>query len=225
MSLVLHLHPLSSFCHKVLMALYENGTPFEPCTVNMMEPQARAAYLKLSPFGKIPALEDTERGRIVNEASIMIEYLQQHYPGPAKLIPNEADAALNVRLWDRIVDTYLHYPMQRIVGDTLRPEGQRDPRGVEEARATIATALDQIERQLAHHSFLTGDQFSLADCAAMPPLFYLQAIAPYAASHPNISAYFERMLERPCYARALDGAKPFLKYFPFADALPSRFKA
>ncbi len=225
MSLVLHLHPLSSFCHKVLIALYENATPFEPRDVNLMEPQARAAYLKLSPFGKIPALEDTARGRVVNEASIIIEYLERHYPGPAKLIPNEADAALAVRLWDRIADTYLHYPMQRIVGDTLRPEGERDPRGVEEARATMTTALDQMEKQLARHRFLAGDAFSMADCAAIPPLFYSQAILPYAESHPNVSAYFERMLSRPAYARALDEAKPFLKYFPFAHALPARFTA
>jgi len=225
MSFVLHLHPLSSFCQKVLMALYETGTPFEPRMVNLGDAQARAAYLKLSPFGKIPTLEDTARGRAVNESTIIIEYLQQHDPGHLALIPRGADAALEARLWDRILDHYVHYPMQRVVADLLRPEAKRDATGVAEARATLRTAYDLIEARLADVPHPGGAAFTLADCAAAPALFYAQATEPFAATHPRIAAYFDALIERPSFARILSEAKPFLTYFPLVDALPARFTA
>lgn len=225
MSLVLHLHPLSSFCQKVLMALHETGTPFEARMVDLGDAEARAAYLKLSPFGKIPTLEDTARGRVVNESTIIIEYLQQHHPGRVALIPREAEAALDARLWDRIFDHYVHYPMQRVVADKLRPENARDAHGVEEARATLRTAYDLIEARLRATPHPGGAAFTIADCAAAPALFYAQAIAPFAATHPALAAYFDALVERPSFARLLGEAKPFLTYFPLTDALPARFTA
>jgi glutathione S-transferase len=225
MSLILHLHPLSSFCQKVLMALYETGTPFEARMVNLGNAEARAAYLKLSPFGKIPTLEDAARSRAVTESTIIIEYLQQHRPGRLALIPHEADAALDARLWDRILDHYVHYPMQRVVADLLRPEAARDPTGVEEARATIRTAYDLLEARLAEVPHPGGAAFTIADCAAAPALFYAQAVEPFATTHPTIAAYFDALVERPSFARILGEAKPFLKYFPLKDALPARFTA
>jgi glutathione S-transferase len=225
MSLILHLHPLSSFCQKVLMALYETGTRFEARMVNLGNAEARAAYLKLSPFGKIPALEDTARGRAVTESTIIIEYLQQHRPGRLTLIPREADAALDARLWDRILDHYVHYPMQRVVADLLRPEATRDPTGIEEARTTIRTAYDLIEARLAEVPHPGGPAFTIADCAAAPALFYAQAVEPFATTHPKIAAYFDALVQRPSFARILGEAKPFLEYFPLKDALPARFTA
>jgi len=120
MALELHMHPLSSYCWKVLIALYELGAPFEPVTVNLGDPEARAAFRSLSPFCKIPALRDTGRGAEVFETSIIIEYLDQNYPGPARLIPDEAEQALEVRLWDRVFDLNLHNVFQQIIGDRLR---------------------------------------------------------------------------------------------------------
>lgn len=225
MPLILHLHPLSSFCQKVLMALYETGTPFEARMVNLGDAEARAAYLKLSPFGKIPTLEDTARGRAVNESTIIIEYLQQHDPGRPALIPRDDDAALDARLWDRVLDHYVHYPMQRVVADRLGPETARDATGVEEARATLRTAYDLIEARLADVPHPGGAAFTIADCAAAPALFYAQAVVPFAATHPRIAAYFDALTERPSFARILGEAKPFLKYFPLADGLPARFTA
>jgi glutathione S-transferase len=225
MALTLHLHPLSSYCHKVLMALYENGTTFEASIVNMMDSDARAAYLKISPFGKIPSLTDSTRNVTVNETSIMIEYLQQHYPGPQKFIPEDAEAALSARMWDRIVDHYLHTSMQKIVGDTMRPDGAHDPHGVADARRTMQTALDLLEQRLAEVPHPGGDKFTIADCAAAPPLFYAQAILPYAESHPRVARYFEALSQRPSFVRLIGEAKPFFQYFPFVDRLPKRFTA
>lgn len=223
MPLILHLHPLSSYCHKVLLALYENGTPFESRMVNLGDPDERAAYLKLSPFGKIPVLQDESRNTTIFETSIILDYLQQYYPGPVTLIPHDPDAAREVRLWDRIFDLYIHQPMQRIVADVLRPEDKRDALTVEEARATMRTAFDLVERRLGDVPHPGGATFSIADCAAAPPLFYAQAIEPFAATHPRLARYFESLLQRPSYARVLAEAKPFLKYFPFIDKLPTRF--
>lgn len=223
--LTLHLHPLSSFCHKVLIGLYENGTAFTAHTVNLQDAAERAAYTKLSPFGKIPALEDSVRGMVVNESSTILEYLDIHYPGSARLIPQDADAAIVVRQWDRFLDHYLHDPMQRVVAEKLRPAGNSDPFGVEAARASMRRALDHFEQRLAQAPRPGGNDFTLADCAAAPALFYAQAIVPFADSHPRVSRYFDSLVARPSYARVLEEAKPFMKYFPLADALPARFRA
>jgi len=223
--LVLHLHPLSSYCHKVLIGLYENGTPFTAKTVNLQDENERGTYVKLSPFGKIPALEDTARGKAVNESSTILEYVERHYPGRVTLFPRDTDAMITVRMWDRFLDQYLHQPMQRVVAENFRPDGAKDSFGVDEARKSIRRSYDHLEKCLANMPYAGGVEFSLADCAAAPALFYAQAAVPFADSHPNIARYFERLLVRPSYARTLEGAKPFLKYFPLADRLPARFKA
>jgi glutathione S-transferase len=225
MSLVLHFHPLSSYSHKVLMALYENETPFEARSVNLGDAQARAEYLKLSPFGKIPVLRDEARDRTIIESTPIIEYLQMHAPGRVAFFPKDTDAAFEARLWDRVFDHYVHAPMQKIVGDRIRPEGVRDPHGVAEARATLKTAYDLFERRLGDHTFAAGAQFSVADCAAAPALFYAECVEPYSKSHPRLAAYFEALSQRPSYLRLIAEAKPFFRYFPYSDVIPKRFLA
>jgi glutathione S-transferase len=126
MTLVLYFHPLSSFCQKALIALCENGTPFEPRIVDLSDEASRAAFLRLWPIGKFPVLRDEARDRLIPESSVIIEYLDQHYPGPAPLVPADPDLALKTRLADRFYDLYVHEPMQKIVGDRLRPAGERD---------------------------------------------------------------------------------------------------
>jgi len=213
MALELHLHPLSSYCWKVLIALYERGTPFEPVTVNLGDPAVRAAYLQLSPFGKIPALRDAERGVEVFETSIIIEYLDRHYPGAPRMIPEDPEQALQARLWDRIFDLYVMNAFQALVEDRLRPEGQRIPALVEQARAKLRQTYEVLEGRLAGRTWAAGEQFSLADCAAAPALFYATLAEPLAA-HPRLNAYRERLLARPSVARAIDEAKPFFQMFP-----------
>src|SRR6202795_4130702 len=149
MSLTLHFHPLSSFCWKALIALYENDTPFTPNMVDLGDETERAALLKLWPIGKFPVLRDDARDQTVPESTIIIEYLDRHYPGRTRFIPNEADLALQTRLRDRFYDLYVHEPMQRIVGDRMRPQGRKDPHGVKEARARLRTAYAMIDREMA----------------------------------------------------------------------------
>ncbi|MGD9882984.1 MAG: glutathione S-transferase family protein [Reyranella sp.] len=214
MTLRLHFHPLSSYCHKVLIALYENETPFEKEIVDLGNEASAAAFRKLSPAGKMPVLRDEARSETVPESSIIIEYLGRHYPGRIALIPGDADIALRTRLADRFYDCYVHDPVQRIVGDRLRPAGKGDPFGVETEKARLRRAYDLINQDMASRSWAVGEVFTLADCAAAAPLFYAGKLVPFADSHRNLAAYFERLTRRPSYARVLEEARPYLSMFP-----------
>lgn len=223
MSLTLYSHPLASFCHKVLVALYENGTPFEAVTVDFADPGSAAAHMERWPVGKIPVLHDGTAGRVVAETSIIIEYLDRHYPGPLPLLPGDEAMRLEVRLWDRFFDLYVNQPMQKVVTDRIRPEGSSDPHGVAEAQATLATAYRMIDRQLAGKAWAVGDAFTMADCAAAPGLFYASMAAPFPAGHPDLAAYFERLLARPSVQRVIAEARPYFGHFPYREAIPARF--
>jgi glutathione S-transferase len=212
--LTLHFHPLSSFCWKVLIALYENDTPFTPNMVNLGDEAERAALLKLWPVGKFPVLRDDARDQTVPETSIIIEYLDRHYPGRVRFIPADPDLALQTRLRDRFYDCYVHLSMQKIVGDRLRPEAAKDPHGVEEARARMRSCYDMIDQQMTSSSWAMGEAFGLADCAAFPALFYSDKVEPLGEKHGNAAAYLERLKARPSVARVLKEAEPYFKMFP-----------
>jgi glutathione S-transferase len=213
MALTLHFHPLSSFCWKALIALYENDTPFTPNQVNLGDPIERAALVKLWPIGKFPVLTDDVRQAAVAESSIIIEYLDRHYPGQTRFLSADRNLALDTRLRDRFLDLYVHLPMQKIVGDRLRPPGVRDAHGVAEAKAQLQTSYAMIETQMAAGGWAMGADFSLADCAAAPSLFYANKVEPSGA-FKNISAYLERLQARPSFARVLDEAEPYFQFFP-----------
>ena len=214
MSLVLHYHPLSSFCHKALVGLYENGASFVPKLVDLADPEQRAEFQRLWPIGKFPVLRDETRGRTIPESSIIVEYLELHHPGKAKLIPEDPELAREIRFLDRFFDLYVHLPMQKIVGDRLRPEGGHDPQGVEHARSTMRTALGVVEKDMAGRTWASGGDFSLADCSAAPALFYANKVMPLADDYPQVSAYLRRLMERPSYARTLAEAQPYFSMFP-----------
>jgi glutathione S-transferase len=214
MALTLYLHPLSSFCHKVLIALYENEIAFVPQVVNLGDPVERDEFRKVWPFAKFPVLRDEARGRTVPESTMIIEYLAQHYPGPVKLIPDDPELAVQARAGDRFYDLHLHIPMQKVVGDKLRPADRHDPLGVEQAREQMRTALRVADSEMATRRWAIGDQFSMADCAAAPPLFFTNLMMPLAAEFPHVSAYLDRLKKRPSYARALAEAQPYLAMFP-----------
>lgn len=213
MSLTLHYHPLSSYCQKALTALYENDTPFTPYLVNLGDPASRAEFLKLWPIGKFPVLRDDTRDRTVPESSIIIEYLDRHYAGKTKLIPADSDRARETRFRDRFYDLHVHNLMQQIVGDRLRPEGSKDPFGVAQAKDKIATAYGMIEKDMGHKTWAMGDDFTLADCAAAPALYYSNLVVPFA-SHSNVAAYFDRLTARPSFARVVKEAEPYRHLFP-----------
>jgi glutathione S-transferase len=213
MSLTLYFHPLSSFCQKVLIALYENETPFVPRIVNLMDEKERVEFLKLWPIGKFPLLRDESKDLTLPESSIIIEYLGTHYPGRSKLVPGDADGAARTRLHDRFYDLYVHEPMQKIVGDRLRPADSKDPFGVAQAKQRIETSYRMMDQQMAGKTWATGDMFSMADCAAAPALFYANLVVPFDA-HKNVAAYFARLSERPSFARCVTEAKPYFHMFP-----------
>lgn len=225
MALTVFLHPLASFCHKVLIALYENGTDFSAETVDFGEPGSAAAHIERWPVGKIPVLHDGARDRTVPETSIIIEYLQQHYPGPLRLLPDDPEARLEARLWDRFFDLHVSVPMQKIVTDRIRPKDGGDPLGVAEARATLDTAYMMIEARLAAGPWAVGEDFTIADCAAAPGLFFASIVHPFGDGLANTSGYFERLLARPSVRRVLAEAQPWFAMFPYRDAMPARFVA
>jgi glutathione S-transferase len=214
MSLTLYFHPLSSFCWKTLIALYENDTPFVPVTVDLSNETERAALLKLWPVGKFPVLRDDAEDRTIPESSVIIEYLDTHYPGRTRFIPADAKQALQTRLRDRFYDLYVHLPMQKIVGDRLRPSDKKDPHGVAEAMARIQSCYGMIDKEIASKTWAMGDAFCIADCAASPALFYASKVVPFGAAHRNVAAYFERLTARPSFARVLREAEPFFAMFP-----------
>jgi glutathione S-transferase len=214
MSLTLHFHPLASFCWKALIALYENDTPFTAHSVDLGNEAAHAALLKLWPIGKFPVLRDDARDQTIPESSIIIEYLDRHYPGRTQFIPKDPDLAWQTRLRDRFFDLYVHLPMQKIIGDRLRPDADKDPHGVEEARAQLRTSYRMIEAQIADGAWAMGEAFSLADCAALPPLFYGNMVEPFGDTCKNVTAYFERLKARASVSRVLREAEPYFKMVP-----------
>jgi len=220
MSLMLYYHPLSSYCHKALIALYENGVACDKTLVNLGDPAERAMLAALWPIAKFPVLQDRDLGLVLPESSIIIEHLDRHYPSTHRLLPDDQDLALQVRLWDRILDNYVHSPMQQIVADRI--QGSRGDMSA--LRATLGVAYGMIDRQLGAREWLVGDRFGLADCAATPALFYASVLQPFPAGCTRLAAYFERLVARPSVRRVLEEAKPWFQYFPFADDLPARFR-
>lgn len=213
MSLTLFAHPFSSYCQKVLIALYENATPFTLRVLSPDDPAAGAEFVERWPLKKMPLLIDG--GREIAESTVIIEHLHIHYPGEVRLIPQTAAVALDVRFLDRVFDNYVMTPMQKIVTDALRPEGERDTRGVTDARALLETGYDWLDDRLRDTEWVAG-AFSLADCAAAPALFYADW-AHRIDGRGHLRAYRERLLARPSVARAVNEARPYRHLFPLGD--------
>lgn len=220
MSLTLYYHPLSSYCHKVLVALYENGIEFEKRIIDLADAADRAELQALWPIGKFPVLRDPARQHDLPESSIIIEYLDRLYPGERRLVPDDWETALEVRLWDRFFDNYLQTPIQRIVSDRLHATNG-DLTG---ERATLATAYRMLDHRMASRIWAASPDFSLADCAAAPALFYACTLVPFPDDCRHLSAYFERLIQRPSVLRVIDEARPWFSFYPFAQAIEPRFR-
>jgi glutathione S-transferase len=162
----------------------------------------------------MPVLRDEGRDRTVAEATIVIEYLDMHYRGTTRFVPDDADGAWQARMWDRVFDHYVHEPMQKIVTDRLRPAGANDRHGVELARAQIRESYDMLERDLQPGPWAMGNAFGLADCAAAPALFYANTVEPFGEAHPTLDAYLHRLMARPSFRRVLKEAEPYFPLFP-----------
>jgi glutathione S-transferase len=220
MSLTLYYHPLSSFCHKVLIALYENDCAFDKRIIDLGNEADRAELAAMWPFCKFPVLRDHMRKRDVAESSVIIEYLDHFFAGHAPLIPAEWENALETRHWDRVLDNYVHGPMQQIVSDRIRG-AQADLTG---ERTTMQTAYAMLDRHLPGKTWMTGPHFSLADCAAAPALFYASIVEPFPADCRHLVAYFDRLTQRPSVRRVLEEAQPYFSLYPFEESIPARFR-
>jgi glutathione S-transferase len=215
MPLTLYYHPLSSFCWKALIALYEADIAFEPRQVNLRDADDRAAFEAVWPLAKFPVLRDHARDTTIPESSVIIEYLARTQQSAASLVPSEPDRAMQTRLLDRLIDNYIHVPFQQIVAERMRPDGQHDPFGVTQARGQIRSGYKLVAPMIAG-PWAMGDVFTMADCAALPALFY----ADYGVSladWPELAAYLGRLKTRPSVARVLTEAEPFFQYFPLKD--------
>ncbi|WP_449394298.1 glutathione S-transferase family protein [Devosia riboflavina] len=223
MSLTLYLHPLASFCHKVMIALEEAQLPYRAVTVDFADPVSAKQVSDQWPVGKIPLLHDEASGRHVPETTIILEYLAERHASMARLWPSAEETRLEARLWDRFFDLYVQQPMQKIVIDRIRPPGANDPHGVAEARENLRVAYAMIEERMVDRVWAVGDEFSIVDCAAFPALFFARIVEPFPASAAALSAYFERLLARPSVASVLAQAQPYFTMFPYRDAMPARF--
>ena len=209
---VLYAHPFSSYCQKALTALYENGTAFDYRLLDHNDPETMKDFEARWPIGKFPILVDGDR--TIVEASIVVEYLGLYHPGPVKLIPDDPKAAVDVRMLDRFFDNYISTPQQRIVLDAIRQESDRDPHGVTDARQMLERAYAWLDRHMEGRLWACGDIFTLADCGAGPFLFYADWTHAIDPAFRNVHAYRRRLLARPSFARAVNEARPYRKFFP-----------
>ncbi|MES3024086.1 MAG: glutathione S-transferase family protein [Pseudomonadota bacterium] len=212
MSLALYGHPFSSYTQKVLIALYENDIPFEFRCLGPDTPQHAAAWLQRWPLRKFPLLVDKERS--VVETSIIIEYLQLAHPGLVRLLPEAPMDALDVRFLDRFFDLHLMSPVQHAVGGALTGDPAKREAALAEAKEKLGLAYAWLEGQLAGKTWAAGADFTLADCAAAPALFYADWIDPIPDALPALRAYRARLLARPSFARAVEEARPYRQLFP-----------
>jgi len=205
-------HPFSSYTWKALIAFYENDIPFDYKILEVEFPDNSARLNGFSPQGKFPAILDGDAALF--EASIIIEYLQQKYPSPVRLIPDVINAALDVRMLDRFFDNYVMTPMNHIVADFMRPPERRNAQTVEDAKTMLARSYSWLETRLEGKRFVCGEDFTLADCAAAPSLFYADWVLEIAPELKNLRAYRARLLARPSVKRCVDDARPYRHYFP-----------
>ena len=211
MSLKLFAHPFSSYCQKVLIALWADATEFEYMMLDEEHPENFAELKRRWPFSKFPMLVDD--GVSVIETTPIIEHLQAHHPGPNKWIP-DGDLGLRVRFLDRFFDLYVMENMTKAGLDILRPEGSRDPYGAQQGRDNLHVAYDWLEGNLGDGPWAAGDTFTLADCAAAPSLFYADWVEEIGPDRPKLAAYRARLLAHPIVARAVDEGRPYRPFFP-----------
>ena len=214
MTLTLHYHPLASFCWKPLIALYERAIDFDRVVVNLGDAQSRDAFAKVWPPLKFPVLVDEERKLTIAESTVVIDYLDGFTASAPPMTPQDPDLAWQVRMWDRLFDNMLHLPMQRIVANALRPPESRDAFGEHQARDEIATAYDFIENRVPENGFMLGERLTLADCSALPALFWSDTVVPLTPEQPRLRAYLRRLKDRPSIARVLGEAEPYFHFFP-----------
>jgi len=212
--LELYAHPFSSYCWKVMIALHERELPFALRMLGEEHPEHFNRLREYWPLGKFPVLVDD--GQPVAESSIIIEYLDDDRFGPTgKLIPIDRDSALRTRFLDRVFDNHVMTPMNAIVQEYLIDPDAPDEARIERAKAALDAAYDWLEGQIAEHGWAVAEaDFSMADCAAAPSLFYADWVHEIGDARPRLKAYRARLLERPSVAQVVERARPYRPLFP-----------
>lgn len=209
--LIFYGHPFSSYTWKVLIALYEKGIEFDYRSVDPAFPDHMPELLAHWPVGQFPLLVHDGVPRF--ESSIIIEYLDHLVPEP-RLIPQDLDAALKVRFFDRIFDHHVMGQMQHVVNDAIRGPGGHVQSIVDGAKAKLETVYAWLDKELAGGGWVTPYGFTLADCAAAPALFYADWVYQIPHTYENLRAYRARLLAHPTVSRCVEDARPYRAYFP-----------
>jgi len=195
----LYTFPPSTNSRKVRIALIEKGLEFERINVDLSKREHKGAeYLKIHPFGQIPALDD--EGFIIYDSTVINEYLDDEYPYPP-LMPEDSEGRARARLMEDFRDSHFNPYFVHIIQETRKPEGERDTARIDNAKAEIAKAFDRIEKDLKGKEYLAG-AFSLADVAFMSNIELLDrfGIPIDAAQYPNTVAWIARLKARPSFA-------------------------
>lgn len=208
--LALYGHPFSSYTWKALIALYANDTPFEFRVVDPDRPENSAVVAGAGPLGKFPVLQDGEI--LIFEASSIIEYLQQNHPGPEQLVPQDPDAAIGMRMLDRVFDNYVMNVMQIVVAEHIRDNANPDQARCAEAREQLTRTYAWLEGWLEYYPPL--DHVTLIECAAAPSLFYADWVHPIADAFPRLQRWRAHLLSLPPVARCVEDARPYRAFFP-----------
>jgi glutathione S-transferase len=213
MSLALYGHPFSSYTQKALIALYENDIAFEFREIGPDMPDHIEDWRRRWPLEQFPVLADG--ARTVAETSIIIEHLQLEHPGPVRLIPSDPLTALNVRFLDRFFDLHVMNVVQHAVNGALTGDPVRREEALAVTKEKLERAYGWLERRLTGGGpWAVGADFTLADCAAAPALFYADWTHEISEAYPGLRAYRARLLARPSIARCVEGGRPFRAWFP-----------
>ncbi len=212
----LYYFPLSTYSQKALMALQEKNISFEPEIIDLRDEAARTKYRELYPLGKVPLLE-LDDGHLIPESSIIIEYLDTHFETGTWLLPKDPDLSRRTRFKDRMQDLYLNESVATLIFESWKPEAERNVEAMEKARFRAGVIYDFMEKDLADKRWLMGSEFSMADCAAAPPLFYAQEHLPFS-DRPNITAYWMRLSARPSWQKVFEEVKPYLEWVAAASS-------
>ena len=210
----LYYFPLSTYSQKVLIALKEKGLSAKLNIINMFNPEEKSAYINdVYPLGKIPLLV-REDGWMIPESSIIVEYLDTHFDSGTQLIPADKELSRQTRFYDRVSDLYFNDAITTLLFQARREEADRIPEKIEAATFNLNCTYGYFNDILGKQTWLMGDNFSMADCAAIPALYYAQESAPFD-EFENIVRYWQQAQERPSYKEVLEEAQPYLKDFGF----------
>ncbi len=195
----LYTFPPSTNSRKVRIVLSEKGLEFERVNVDLTKrEQKNPEYLKIHPFGQVPALDD--EGFVLYDSTVINEYLEDEYPYPS-LMPSDSEGRARARLLEDFRDSHFNPYCVHIIFEMRKPEGERDAQRIDNAKAQIAACFDRIENELQGKEYLVGT-FSLADIAFMANFDFLDrfAISVDPSKHRNTAAWIARLKARPSYA-------------------------